>query len=123
MNARRSLALVLSLALVVAAVPAMAAPGEAAPVVSGTPLRSSIDRAVLAAPAGVRAASGSARAMQAPGAGGGGGGGGHMAMILVGLAVSAGSTYFVMKQLKKTTTPTEPAPTGVRFGVTIRAGR
>lgn len=117
MNARRSLALVLSLALVAAALPAMAAP-----VVSGTPLRSSIDRAVLAAPPGVRAASGSALAMQAPGATSGGGGGGHMAMVLVGLAVSAASTYVVMKQLKKTT-PTEPAPTGVRFGVTIRAGR
>jgi len=68
-------------ALVVAALPAMAAP-----VGSGTPLRSSIDRAVQAAPPGVRAGSGSARAMQAPGVTGGGGGGGHMAMILVGLA-------------------------------------
>jgi hypothetical protein len=115
MNARRSLALVLSLALVVAALPAMAAP-----VVSGTPLRSSIDRVVLAAPPGVRAAAGSARAMQAPGAGGGGGGGGHVAMILVGLAVSAASTYVVMKQLNKTTTPTEPAPMGMRFGITVR---
>jgi hypothetical protein len=118
MNARRSLALVLSLALVAAALPAMAAP-----VGSATPLRSSMDRAVLAAPPGASTASGSARAMQAPGVTGGGGGGGHMAMILVGLAVSGASTYFVMKQLKKTTIPTEPAPTGVRFGVTIRAGR
>lgn len=120
MNAQRSLAIVLTLALIVAALPAMAAPGDAAPVLSGTPLRSSIDRALQASPPRVHAASGSARAMQAPGATGGGGGGGHMAMVLVGLAVSAASTYVVMKQLKKTSEPTPPP--AMTFGVTIRAG-
>ena len=121
MNARRSLAFVLTLALIVSALPAMAAPGEGAPVLSPTPLRSSIDRVVQAAPPGVRAASGSARAMQAPGAGGGGGGGGQMVMVLLGLAASAATTYVVMKQLKKTTEPVPP--TAMTFGVTVRAGR
>ena len=121
MNARRSLAIVLTLALIVSALPAMAAPGETAPVLPGTALRSSIDRALQAAPPRVQAASGSARAMQANGAAGGGGGGGHMAMILVGLAVSAASTYVVMKQFNKTTDPVPPP--AMTFGVTVRAGR
>ena len=100
----------------------MAAPAEPAPVVSETPLSDSIDRAVQAAPPQVREASGSARAMQGNGTSGGGGGGSRMLMIVLGLAVSAATTYFVMKQMDKST-ETVPPPTGMRLGVTIRAGR
>ncbi|MFI5006188.1 MAG: hypothetical protein ACHQKZ_02060 [Solirubrobacterales bacterium] len=118
MNAPRSLAIILSLSLIVSAMPAMAAAGEAAPVVSGTPLRTSIDRALLASPPQVRQASGKARAMQANGTTGGGGGGGHTAMVLLGLAVSAASTYLVIKQVNKTTE--QVPPPAMKFGVTIR---
>jgi len=118
MNAQRSLAIVLTLALIVAALPAMAAPGDAAPVSSGTPLRSSIDRALQATPSRIHAASGSARAMQAGGTSGGGGGGGHTAMVLLGLAVSAASTYLVIKQVNKTSE--QVPPPAMTFGVTIR---
>jgi hypothetical protein len=123
MKVQRSLAFVLTLSLVVSALPAMAASGEEAPVLSGTALRSSMDRAVLAAPPGVRAASGKVRSMQAPGVanGGGGGGGGKMVMVLLGLAASGATTYLVMKQMKSTTEPVPPP--AVKFGVTIRAGR
>lgn len=121
MNAQRSLAIVLTLALIVAALPAMAAPGDAAPVSSGTPLRSSIDRALQTTPSRIHAASGSARATQASGATGGGGGGGHMAMVLLGLAASAATTYLVVKQVNKTTDTTTPPP-AMTFGVTVRAG-
>ena len=121
MSAQRSLAIVLSLSLIVSAMPAMAAAGEATPVLSGTPLRNSIDRALLASPAQVRAASGKARALQASGTNGGGGGGGHTAMVLLGLAVSAASTYLVIKQVNKTTEPVPPP--AMKFGVTFRTGR
>ena len=110
MNARRSVALVLTLSLVFSALPAMAAPRETAPS-SGTALGSSIDRALQASPRNARAASATPRAMQANGMGGGGGGS-HMAVVLLGLAVSAGTTYFLIKQLKKQ----EPVPTPT-FGV------
>ena len=117
MNAQRSLAIVLTLALIVAALPAMAAPGDAAPVSSGTPLRSSIDRALQATPSRIHAASGGARATQASGTSGGGGGG-HTAMVLLGLAVSAASTYLVIKQVNKTSE--QVPPPAMTFGVTIR---
>jgi hypothetical protein len=102
-------------------VPAMAEPGGASPVLPGTPLRSSIDRALQAAPPRVHAASGSVRAMQANGPTGGGGGGGHMVMVLVGLAASAATTYVVMKQVNKTSDPVPPP--AMKFGVTFRPGR
>ncbi len=123
MNAQRSLAMVVTLSLVVSALPAMAIPVEAAPVLSGTPLRESIDRAVQTAPPQVREASGRARAMQANGTGGGGGGGSRMLMVVLGLAASAAMTYVVVKQVNKTTETVPPPPAGMTFGVTIPLGR
>jgi hypothetical protein len=105
MNARRLLALVLALSLVVSALPAMAGPGAGVPTSPNTALRGSIDRALQATPSRARAASGTPRAKQANGVAAGGGGS-HMVMMLLGLAASVATTYLVMKELKKQ----QPAP-------------
>ncbi|MET0554883.1 MAG: hypothetical protein ABW221_17710 [Vicinamibacteria bacterium] len=104
MVSRRFVSLALTLTLLAAGLPVLAR-AEAAP----EPLRASIDRA-LTAPAPTGAPAAPVRRNQSGGTySGGGGGGGRMILAVVGMAVSVGATYYVIKQTRKTNDPT-PSP-------------
>ena len=107
MVSRRLVSFVLTLTLFAAGLPTLAR-AEAAP----DPLRASIDRALAApVPAGEAVP---VRRAQDPGvamSGGGGGGGGRMILALLGTAISVGTAYYMIKQMKKST---DPAPTSFR---------
>jgi hypothetical protein len=82
--------------------PAFAGQSPVQPISSGTPIRASIDRAVERAQQAptvpVRSRKDVRKQMT-----GGGGGGGMMVMTLIVTAASLAGTYFLMKELKKTT--------------------
>jgi hypothetical protein len=108
MMSRRFVPLALTLTLLAAGLPVQAR-AEAAP----DPLRASIDRA-LAAPVAAGRPAASVRRSQSGGTTmNGGGGGGRLILALLGTAVSVGATYYMIKQMKKSTDPT-PTPTAFR---------
>jgi hypothetical protein len=107
MTTRRLLTTVLALSLAGSGFPAAAASLERP---APGPIRASIDRAI--GRAGLPSKPQADGLRMATGQGGGGGGGGHAALFLVGLAVSAATTYFVIKAVQKQTNQTQtPTPT------------
>jgi hypothetical protein len=105
MMSRRFVSLALTLTLLAAGLPVLAH-AEAAP----EPLRASIGRA-LTAPVPPSAPAAPVRRNQSGGTySGGGGGGGRMIMAVLGMAVSVGATYYIIKQTRKTTDDPTPSP-------------
>ncbi len=110
-----SAAIVVAFVTSVAVTPGWASPGAPSPSRAslGSPtgeptLRGSIDRAVAETLSAPHHSRGGARPLlDQQSSGGGGGGGGWLIWTLVGTAASLGMGYYVMKQMRKTsTTPT-----------------
>jgi hypothetical protein len=117
MRQTSSIALVVSLVVSVAATPTWAGPTASAATAqaglrAGTAaesmsLRASIDQAVAETLSAPRQRPNGTRALlDQQSTGGGGGGGGWMIWTLLGAAASLGMGYYVMKQMRKQTSPT-----------------